>query len=63
VSRQELRSISIPRRKFTPLSGIDFNKEKLPRRWAWWRFDFDKDGWMDLAFTQAGAPGISLWGM
>src|SRR6266699_683818 len=24
-------------------------------------FDFDKDGWMDLAFTHAGAPGISLW--
>ena len=24
-------------------------------------FDFDKDGWMDLAFTHAGAPGLSLW--
>ena len=24
-------------------------------------FDFNKDGWMDLAFTHAGAPGISLW--
>ncbi|MGH9732226.1 MAG: FG-GAP-like repeat-containing protein [Candidatus Acidiferrales bacterium] len=24
-------------------------------------FDFDKDGWMDLAFTQSGAPGLSLW--
>ena len=23
--------------------------------------DFDKDGWMDLAFTHAGAPGLSLW--
>ena len=23
--------------------------------------DFDKDGWMDLAFTHAGAPGVSLW--
>ena len=23
--------------------------------------DFDKDGWMDLAFTHAGAPGITLW--
>ena len=24
-------------------------------------FDFDKDGWMDLAFTHAGSPGLSLW--
>ncbi len=24
-------------------------------------FDFDKDGWMDLAFTHSGAPGLSLW--
>ena len=24
-------------------------------------FDFDKDGWMDLAFTHAGAPGLTLW--
>lgn len=23
--------------------------------------DFNKDGWMDLAFTHASAPGISLW--
>jgi tetratricopeptide (TPR) repeat protein len=23
--------------------------------------DFDKDGWMDVAFTQSAAPGISLW--
>jgi tetratricopeptide (TPR) repeat protein len=23
--------------------------------------DFDKDGWMDLAFTHEGAPGVSLW--
>jgi tetratricopeptide (TPR) repeat protein len=23
--------------------------------------DFDHDGWMDLAFTQWGAPGITLW--
>jgi tetratricopeptide (TPR) repeat protein len=24
-------------------------------------FDFDKDGWMDLAFTHWGVPGLSLW--
>ena len=23
--------------------------------------DFDKDGWMDLAFTHAGTPAVSLW--
>ncbi len=23
--------------------------------------DFDHDGWMDLAFTQFGAPGLTLW--
>jgi Tfp pilus assembly protein PilF len=47
--------------KFTPLGGIDFNKEKLPPAVGVVAFDFDKDGWMDLAFTHVGAPGISLW--
>ena len=23
--------------------------------------DFNKDGWMDIALTHAGSPGISLW--
>ncbi len=47
--------------KFTPLGGIDFSKEQLPPAVGVVAFDFDKDGWMDLAFTHAGAPGISLW--
>jgi hypothetical protein len=47
--------------KFTALGGIDFGKEKLPPAVGVVAFDFDKDGWMDLAFTHAGAPGISLW--
>jgi len=47
--------------KFTPLPGIDFSAEKLPPAVGVVAFDFDKDGWMDLAFTHAGAPGISLW--
>jgi Tfp pilus assembly protein PilF len=47
--------------KFTPLGGIDFAKEKLPPAVGVVALDFDKDGWMDLAFTHAGAPGISLW--
>jgi len=47
--------------KFAPLSAIDFKKENLPPAVGVVAFDFNKDGWMDLAFTHAGAPGISLW--
>jgi Flp pilus assembly protein TadD len=47
--------------KFSPLSAIDFKKESLPPAVGIVAFDFNKDGWMDLAFTHAGAPGISLW--
>jgi Flp pilus assembly protein TadD len=47
--------------KFTPFTGIDFKKENLPPAVGVIALDFDKDGWMDLAFTHAGAPGISLW--
>ncbi len=47
--------------KFSPLPGIDFAKENLPHAVGVVAFDFDKDGWMDLAFTHAGAPGITLW--
>jgi Tfp pilus assembly protein PilF len=47
--------------EFAPLAGIDFVKEKLPPAVGVVALDVDKDGWMDLAFTHAGAPGISLW--
>jgi len=47
--------------KFTIFSGLDFSKENLPPATGVVAFDFNKDGWMDLAFTHAGAPGISLW--
>ena len=47
--------------KFTSLPAIDFKKENLPPAVGVAAFDFNKDGWMDLAFTHAGAPGISLW--
>jgi tetratricopeptide (TPR) repeat protein len=47
--------------EFKALAGIDFAKEGLPPAMGVVSFDFDKDGWMDLAFTHAGAPGISLW--
>jgi Tfp pilus assembly protein PilF len=47
--------------KFTPSTAIDFKKENLPPAVGVIALDFDKDGWMDLGFTHAGAPGISLW--
>jgi tetratricopeptide (TPR) repeat protein len=47
--------------KFTALPAIDFKKENLPPAIGVVAFDFNKDGWMDLAFTHAGTPGISLW--
>ncbi len=47
--------------KFTPLPAIDFSKENLPPAVGVISFDFNKDGWMDLAFTHAGKPAISLW--
>ena len=47
--------------RFTQLPSPDFDKEKLPPAVGVTVLDFDKDGFMDLAFTHAGAPGISLW--
>jgi len=47
--------------EFKPLEGIDFAKAGLPPAVGVVSFDFDKDGWMDLAFSHAGAPGVSLW--
>jgi Tfp pilus assembly protein PilF len=47
--------------KFSALPGVDFRKEGLPPAVGVVAFDFDKEGWMDLAFTHAGPPGVSLW--
>ena len=47
--------------KFNALPGINFAKEGLPPAVGVIAFDFDKDGWMDLAFTHAGPPGLTLW--
>lgn len=35
--------------------------EKLPATEGIAVFDFNKDGWMDIAVTHAGAPGLTLW--
>jgi tetratricopeptide (TPR) repeat protein len=34
---------------------------KLPSTVGIATFDFNKDGWMDVAVTHAGAPGLTLW--
>lgn len=34
---------------------------KLPATEGITVFDFNKDGWMDIAVTHAGAPGLTLW--
>ena len=46
--------------KFTPLPLYDASTGLPPTRGAY-VFDFDKDGWMDVAVTHAGPPGVSLW--
>jgi Flp pilus assembly protein TadD len=35
--------------------------QSLPQVTAAATLDFDKDGWMDAAFTHDGSPGITLW--
>ena len=35
--------------------------ESLPSTIGLAVMDFDKDGWMDLAVTHTGAPGLTLW--
>jgi tetratricopeptide (TPR) repeat protein len=36
-------------------------EEKLPPTEGITVLDFNKDGWMDIAVTHAGAPGLTLW--
>ena len=38
-----------------------WDSAKLPPATAAITLDFDKDGWMDVALTHDGAPGITLW--
>ncbi len=41
----------------TPL----FSEKGLPPTTGVVAFDFNKDGWMDIVLTHAGAPGVTLW--
>jgi hypothetical protein len=38
-----------------------YEDQKLPATVGISVFDYNKDGWMDLAVTHAGAPGLTLW--
>ncbi|MGA3262974.1 MAG: FG-GAP-like repeat-containing protein [Terracidiphilus sp.] len=38
-----------------------YEGEKLPATVGIAVLDFNKDGWMDIAVTHAGAPGLTLW--
>jgi lipoprotein NlpI len=38
-----------------------FDAQDLPATTGVYVFDFNKDGWMDVALTHDGAPGLTLW--
>jgi len=38
-----------------------YDSEKLSATEGIAVFDYNKDGWMDIAVTHAGAPGLTLW--
>jgi Tfp pilus assembly protein PilF len=46
--------------QFEPLPVYDATA-KLPPAVGVYVFDFNKDGWMDVAVTHSGAPGVTLW--
>ena len=49
-----------PREGKYPTQAV-FGDAKIPSTRGVAVVDFNKDGWMDLAFTHAGAPGVTLW--
>ncbi len=44
-----------------PFRSMPLYSEHLPPTRSVAVFDFNKDGWMDVAVTHAGAPGLTLW--
>jgi len=49
-----------PREGKYPTQAL-YEGEKLPATAGIEVLDFNKDGWMDMAVTHAGAPGLTLW--
>jgi len=49
-----------PREGKWSAAGV-WDSAKLPPATAAIALDFNKDGWMDVALTHDGAPGITLW--
>jgi hypothetical protein len=50
-----------PREGKYPTQAV-YENEKLPATVGIAVLDYNKDGWMDIAVTHAGAPGLTLWG-
>jgi len=49
-----------PREGKYPTQAL-YEGEKLPPTTGIAILDYNKDGWMDIAVTHAGAPGLTLW--
>jgi tetratricopeptide (TPR) repeat protein len=49
-----------PREGKYPTQAL-YDGEKLPPTVGIAVLDYNKDGWMDIAVTHAGAPGLTLW--
>jgi hypothetical protein len=49
-----------PREGKYPTQAV-YEGEKLPPTVGIAVLDYNKDGWMDIAVTHAGAPGLTLW--
>jgi tetratricopeptide (TPR) repeat protein len=49
-----------PREGKYPTQAL-YENEKLPGTAGIAVLDYDKNGWMDIAVTHAGAPGLTLW--
>jgi tetratricopeptide (TPR) repeat protein len=41
--------------------GVGLGESRLPATVGIAVLDYNKDGWMDIAVTHAGAPGLTLW--
>jgi tetratricopeptide (TPR) repeat protein len=48
-------------RREGPFGDTPLYPDALPPTTSVATLDFDKDGWMDVLLTHAGAPGVTLW--